>query len=308
MTRVSTGAPPHGPWASRLPRSERVGLGLVVVAALLWGTLGLFGAALLRRGIEPSEIAFWRAVIGGAVFLAHAALAGTLVAPRRTDLVSLAVLAIVGVSGFYVALAEAIDEGGISLAFVLLYTAPAWVTAFAWPILRERTRPVQWAWVVGSMVGVVLVSQARGSGVDPSFAAIAWGLAAGLGYASYYLVGKRLLATASPSSVYGTILPIGAVGLAPFVVWSEKDLLAWVLLVGVAVVCTYLAYLAYGLGLQRTSASKAVLVATIEPVVAAALAAWVYGERLGPWGWLGALVVVACAAAAGRTRTADPAP
>jgi drug/metabolite transporter (DMT)-like permease len=313
MTRTSRAAVTRhvsGPLSAlgRSSGTEPVGLSLVVVAALLWGTLGLFGAALLDRGIAPAEIAFWRAAFGGGAFLVHAALTRTLSWPRAGVVAPLATLALVGVAGFYLALAKAIDEGGISLAFVLLYTAPAWVTALAGPFLGERTTWVQWTWVVGAMVGVTLVSQARGTGVDPSFTAIAWGLAAGLGYASYYLVGKRLLTTSTPASVYGLALPLGAVALAPFVGWSSKDAVTWLLLMGVAFVCTYLAYLAYGLGLQRTTASRAVLVATIEPVVAAGLAAWVFGERMGLWGWAGAGVVVLCAAAAGLQRTDAQAP
>jgi drug/metabolite transporter (DMT)-like permease len=55
---------------------------------------------------------------------------------------------------------------------------------------------------------------------------------------------------------------------------------------------TYLAYLLYYAGLRRTEASRAVVIATIEPVVAAGLAALLFGERLGWWGLTGAALVV----------------
>lgn len=92
---------------------------------------------------------------------------------------------------------------------------------------------------------------------------------------------------------------IGAASLAPFVTWSEKDVGAWVLLAGVALVCTYVAYLLYAFGLTRITSSSAVVVATVEPVVAAALAWWVYGEFLGGVGMIGAAVVLASAIGAG---------
>ncbi|MDZ7707144.1 MAG: DMT family transporter [Trueperaceae bacterium] len=280
-------------------RAESIGLALVLAAAILWGLLGVFTAGLLDLGVGAVEIAFWRALFGGSAFLAHALAARRLVRlPWRNGLATVA-FAAVGVSLFYVALIRAIDLGGISLAFVLLYTAPAWVTLLAGPVLGERPGRRQWLLVGGSVVGVALVSSARGEGVTASAAAIGWGLAAGLGYASYYLLGKRLLVRQAPVQLYGLALPLGAAGIAPFVTWGAKPPLAWALLAGAAIVSTYLAYLLYGLGLRRATASRAVLVATVEPLVAGALAWALYGERLGAWGLAGAALVLGCAAASG---------
>lgn len=279
--------------------SESIGLALVLAAAVLWGLLGVFTAGLLDLGVGAVEIAFWRALFGGSAFLAHALIARRLVRlPWRSGLAT-AAFAAVGVSVFYVALIRAIDLGGISLAFVLLYTAPAWVTLLAGPVLGERPDRRQWLLVGGSVVGVALVSSARGEGVTASVAAVGWGLAAGLGYASYYLWGKRLLVRQAPVQLYGLALPLGAAGIAPFVTWSAKPPAAWALLAGAAIVSTYLAYLLYGLGLRRATASRAVLVATVEPLVAGALAWALYGERLGAWGLAGAALVLGCAAASG---------
>jgi drug/metabolite transporter (DMT)-like permease len=249
--------------------------------------------------VAAGEIAFWRALLGGGAFLAHALAARRLrPLPGRVALFTVA-FAAVGVSLFYVALVSAIELGGVSLAFVLLYTAPAWVTLLAGPVLGERADLRQWLLVGVVVLGVALVSVARGEGVTPSAAAIAWGLASGIGYASYYLLGKRLMAFQPPVQLYGLALPLGALGIAPFVSWSAKPPAAWALLAAAALVSTYLAYLLYGLGLRRATASRAVLVATVEPIVAGGLAWAVFGERLGAWGLLGAGLVLASAAASG---------
>lgn len=288
-------------------RTESLGLILVLAAASLWGLLGPFGAGLLALGVEPVEIAFWRALFGGSAFLAHGLATRDWVALPRGAMVGTIAFAAVGVSLFYVALIQAIDLGGISLAFVLLYTAPAWVTLLAGPILGERPGRLQWALVAGSIVGVALVSLARGEGIEPSAAALAWGLTAGLSYAGYYLWGKRLLVRQSPNQLYGLALPLGALGIAPFVEFGPKPPAAWLLLAGVALVSTYLAYLLYGLGLRRASASRSVLVATVEPIVAGLLAWLLFGERLSALGLTGAALVLACAAASGvRPRAPRP--
>ncbi len=278
---------------------ERLGLTLVLGAAVLWGLLGVFTAGLLRIGLDAIEIAFWRALIAGAAFGLHAIAARTVrpFAPRAA--LGTLTFAAVGVTMFYVAIAKAVDTGGISLAFILLYTAPAWVTLLARPLLGERAGLRQWSFVAIAILGVALVSLTQGDGVTPTPAALAWGLASGLGYASYYLLGKRLLENRSPELLYGVALPLGALGMTPFVPWSAKTPEAWALLAGLALVSTYLAYLLYGLGLKRARASRAVLVATIEPVLAILLAWALFGERFGVLGWVGAALVLTAAAGQG---------
>ncbi len=281
------------------------GYALVAVAAVLWALIGLFSRAVLDEGVAPLEIAFWRATLAGGAFALHAALVGRLRLRATRDLASMSAFALVGVTLFYAALVLAIETGGISLAFVLLYTAPAFVTLLAWPLLGERLTRTKLALVALAMLGVVLVAFAGGSanGVRVSPASLGWGLTAGASYAAYYLFGKWVLARYAPVTIFAIVLPIGALGLLPFVTFVPKSPLAWSLLVALSLVSTYLAYLVYYTGLRAVEASRAVLVATIEPVVAAALAAAVFGERLGALGVGGAgLILVAAALASVRRR------
>jgi len=294
----------------RRPPATATGYLYVFAAALLWSLIGPFSRTVLDAGVGPLEIAFWRAVLAGAAFGLHALLSGQ--ARLRpwpaggTDLAALAAFALVGVTLFYAALALAIDAGGISLAFVLLYTAPAFVALLAWPLLGEPLTRGKLALVGLALAGVVLVARAGGGGVSVSAGALAWGLASGASYASYYLFGKWVLHRYAPVTVFAWVLPIGALGLLPLVRFApDKPAEVWAWLVVLSLVSTYLAYLVYYTGLRRTEASRAVLVATVEPVAAAALAAALFGERLGWWGWTGATLVVA--AAAGATLVRPPA-
>ena len=281
---------------------------LVACAAVLWALIGLFSRAILDRGVAPLEIAFWRATLAGAAFALHAALVGRLRLERGRDLVSLAAFALLGVTLFYAALVLAIETGGITLAFVLLYTAPAFVVLLAWPLLGGRLTRAKLALVALATLGVALVASggSDAQGVQVSTVSLGWGLASGVAYASYYLFGKWVLARYAPVTVFAVVLPIGAVGLAPFVTFTPKDATVWLLLITLALVSTYLAYLVYYTGLRQVEASRAVLVATVEPVIAAALAAAVYGERLGVLGVVGATLILTAALLApwGRRRAA----
>lgn len=272
---------------------------LVLTAALLWSLIGLFSQGLLDAGINPIEIAFWRAVLAGTLFAAHAAWREGLRLEQRGDLGLMLAFGLIGVTLFYTSLVLAIDTGGISLAFILLYSAPIFVAILAWLLLGESMTPRKAGLVALAVIGVVLVSQDGGHGITVSATSLFWGLMAGLSYASYYIFGKWLFQRYPPVTVYAYILPLGALGLLPLVEFSSKGTSAWLLLALLAIVSTYLAYLVYALGLRRVEASRAVLVATVEPVAAASLAALVFGERFGLWGLVGSgLILLAAVLAA----------
>lgn len=291
-----------------------VGYGLVLVAAILWGIIGVLARGILDEGIGPIEIAFWRAALAGGLFVAHAAAVGRLglePASRRgkaRDLAALVAFGLVGVTLFYAALNLAIDRGGVSLAFILLYTAPAFVAVLAWLLLGEALGRAKLVLVAVAMAGVALVATDRGAGIQVSPASLAWGLAAGASYASYYIFGKWILSRYRPVTVYAIVLPVGALGLLPLVDFAPKSPSVWLLLAILATLSTYVAYLAYFVGLERVEASRAVLVATVEPVVAAALAGLVFGERFGVAGFVGGCLVLAAAALSSVRRPRRAAP
>lgn len=275
------------------------GYALVFTAAVLWSLIGILSRGLLDAGLQPLEIAFWRAVIAGTLFVAVAAVGRTFQPVARRDLILITIFAAVGIALYYSSLSLAIDTGGISLAFILLYTAPAFVALFAWWLLKEPLTGTKAALVVIAMAGVALVSQDRGAGISVTGASLMWGLVAGLGYASYYIFGRVLFVRYSPTLVLAMVLPVGAFLLAPVVEFAPKDAAAWLLLLPLGVVCTFLGFLLYAWGLRYVEASRAVLVATVEPVSAALLAAIVFGERFGVLGLSGgALILLAAVLAA----------
>jgi len=128
---------------------------------------------------------------------------------------------------------------------------------------------------------------------------LGWGLVAGWTYALYYIYGKLQFERYGPVVLLAVALPVGALALAPWVEFSPKSVAAWGVLVELAVVSTYLAYRLYAAGLRRLEATRASLVATLEPVLASLLAFFWWGERFTLTGYLGAgLVVMAVALSA----------
>ncbi|MBW3659456.1 MAG: DMT family transporter, partial [Actinobacteria bacterium] len=245
-----TSSSAHSP-ARRAPS----GLALVAIAAVLWAMIGLFTPELLDLGLSAVEVGFWRALLAGMVFVVHALLRRSLRVRDRRDAGGLVVFGAVAVGLFYVALAAAIEHGGVSLAWILLYTAPAWVAIGAATLLREHVDAVRWALVAATVAGVVLVAAGGGEGVTVSVTSVAWGLAAGWSYSTWYLAGKRLLDRYSPVTISAWILMTGAAVLLPFTPFRALPPRAWLLLVGLALLSTYLPALAYYSGLATVEAS-----------------------------------------------------
>lgn len=288
--------------APRTPRRAPSGLLLVATAAVLWAAIGLFTPALLDRGLSPVEVGFWRALVAGVLFVVHGLVRGGLRVDHRRDAGRLVGFGVVAVGLFYVALAAAIEHGGVSLAWILLYTAPAWVAVGAATLLREHVDALRWTLVAATVAGVVLVAVGGGAGVTVTPASVAWGLVAGWSYATWYLVGKPLLARYSPVTISAWILVTGAVVLVPFVTFRPLTAEAWLLLAGLGLVSTYLPALAYYSGLATVDASRAAIVATIEPVVALVIGVLVADERLSPLAVVGGAVVLAAATIASARR------
>lgn len=296
--------------------SDRLsGYGFILLAALCWGLLGPVARVALSEGVLPLEVAFWRAVIGGGLFGVHALLLGWRSSDvrrwriRREDRAVVVAFGLVGVSLFYSAYQFAVEAGGAALASVLLYTAPGWVVLIGWWGLGERLTVQKGLAVALTLLGVAGIAVAGAGSVRITWTAVGWGLASGLSYALYYPFGKRYFEAYTPAVLFAVALPIGAVGLAPLVAFSPKPQMAWWALGFIGVVSTYGAYLAYAAGLQRLEASRASIVATLEPVVAAGVAhAW-WGERFGGWGYAGAMLVLGAAflAAAAPADRAAPA-
>jgi DME family drug/metabolite transporter len=272
----------------------RTGYLLIALAALLWGTLGIASRLILQSGVEPLELSFWRATIGGSLFALQALRIGK-VRVDRGDYSALAGFAVIGVSLFYLSYLLAVRAGGAALAAILLYTAPAWVAVASALWLHEPMTRRKLVALTLTLLGVALVAvgtRGGAAGIHVGTTALIWGLVSGLAYASYYLFGKRYFTRYHTATLFMYALPLGALLLLPGVHFAPKSAATWGWIAFVGVVPTFLALQVYSAGLRLVSATNAVTVATLEPVVAAVLAYLVWGEALGLLGYLGAALVL----------------
>ncbi len=268
-----------------------VGYLFILAAAAAWALIGPVAKFAFAAGLSPLEVAFFRALLGGAFFALHAFFLRRFRLDRGVVFPVL-LFGAVGVAGFYASYQLAVAYGGAALASVLLYTAPAWVAAMGALWLGERLDGAKTAAVAFTLAGVTLLGWGAGGELRFTLLGLFFGLLAGFGYALYYLFGKLYFARYPAEAVYAVAMPVGAVFLFPFVRSVPGDPRVWGVLFVIGFVSTYLAYAFYAAGLLRLEATRASVVATLEPVLASLFAYLWWGERFSPVGYLGAGLVL----------------
>lgn len=291
------------------------GAALVLSAAALWATFGPIARVLYARGFSPFELASVRTWLGlaGATGVALAVRAPLRV--RLRDLPFFATYGVLGFAAFETLLLLSFRHVTIPVAIALLYTAPVFVLVISHFVFHERITPAKRLALPLSVAGVLLVSGAAGillEGAAISPAGVAYGLGAGFGYALYTLFGRASVPRAHPvTAVFWSFLfaALALTFLAPPVepLLRDSGAIAW--LVALGVVPTLLPYLLYLRALRTVQPGTAAMLACVEPLVAAMLAAFLLAERLSVIQGIGmAMIVGAAVVLVAPARTAPSRP
>ncbi|ASN51991.1 DMT family transporter [Sinomonas sp. R1AF57] len=289
-------------------RDHALGVACVLGAAVLWGTTGT--ASALAPAVTPLAIGAASMGFGGILL---AAASSRQISRQRRELAGAKGLIVLG--GAAVLVYALAFYTSMRLAGVAVGTAVSIGGAPVAAALLERIvdgRRLSARWILGAALGTAgatVLCIARGGTVDGSSsgsaaqtaAGVALGAVAAASYALYSFTSHRLIhrGIASRAAV-GATFGVAAIGLlSVLAVTGGAFLDSWRhLAVGayLAVVPMFAGYLLFGWGLARVAASTATTVSLAEPMIAAALAVLVVGERLPLLGWAGMALIVACLA------------
>ena len=283
-----------------MEKKRNTGAVLILLAGVFWGSMGTFTRPLNAFGFSSLHLVFLRLGLGAAVFaliLLVRDREGFRVAAR--DLPLFLGLGLVSVLFFTFCYFRAIELLPLSTAAILLYTSPIWVMLMSALFFRERITARKLTALALAFAGCVLVSGLRGGG--SAGGGLLFGLGAGFGYALYSILGTVALRRYRPMTVTfytfliaaaGSLLLCDRAALLNALAAVKDASMLWLIPVA-AIVTAVIPYLAYTKGLQTTEASRAAILATVEPVVATVLGALVYREKLSLPAFLGILSVLA---------------
>ena len=274
---------------------------LVACAGVCWGLISLFSQTLAAAGLDSFQIAATRCVLtcaGSAVYALVRARDAFRI--RIRDIWMFLGTGVASIALFNTCYFASIAANGVSLAAMLLYTAPFFVVVLSALLFGEALTRVKLVALVVAFAGCLLVVGVGSDGAGVTLAGVLVGLGSGIGYALYSIFGRFALRRyGAPTLLFYTFL-FASLALMPFahpvqlvccIASSSRS-------VGAALALSFLSTLApfacYTLGLAHMDTGTASIMAFIEPMVSLLVGVCHFGETLTS----GNIAGIVCIAAA----------
>jgi drug/metabolite transporter (DMT)-like permease len=275
---------------------KRLGEVAILLSTLLWGSIGIFTRALTEFGFSSVQIVTVRAVITAITM-------GIVIAIKDPKLFKFNLKDIwmffgTGICSFLffnICYMSSIVENSLSVACILMYTSPIWVTLMSALLFKEKLTFKSVGALIICFGGSALVCLS--SSLKLTNIGLVYGLLSGFGYALYSIFGKYAAEKYNTLTItfytflfaaFGALPICNVKTLAPLVFTVKGSLLS----VAIAVTCTILPYLLYTYGLSNTTAGKASILSITEPCIAAVVGMIAFSEMFGIQGVIGILAVI----------------
>lgn len=277
------------------PSRHALGTALIVLAATCFATLGPLSRYAEEGGVGSLALVAWRAGLGAAVmalFVGAGAVVGRRAAvalaeiPNRDRAFLLAAVVANAILNFSVF--TAFLRISIALALLVFYLYPALVALVSVLWLGERLDRVRWAALAASLAGLVLVLAGAGDLGTLDLIGIGLALLGGLAQVFYVLAARHGFNHVPGPQAAGLTMGGGAIlYVLAALAFGQAAVLAqplagvealWPVLVA-GVLGAGVPTVSYITGIRLLGAPRAAILATLEPVVGVALAAWLLGEQ-----------------------------
>jgi len=297
-----------------MDRRQLTGVALILASAAGFGSGSLFAQPVYGAGVDWLVLLAWRFLFGAGLTWAWLLLsadrrAGLRGLDRRTTVATIALgVLYIGNSGAYFAGLQTVSP---SLAALIVYIYPALVAVLSLRFGRRLRGRRAWLALAIALIGVVLsvggIDRAEVPPLDglllvvvsPVIYAVFIVLSARLAGERHDVVGAQAsggaAATAASALMMTTTASIywfAALASGRPVLPGAIPAQAWLGLVGVGVLSTFIAILGFYAGAQRIGAAQAALISTVEPVWTITLAAILFGIALTPVQLAGGVLIL----------------
>ena len=271
----------------------RKGFLLVLISAFAYGLQPFFAYFAYQDGADPIGLLLARFSLASVIMLLW-------LKKRRTPLpdkghIGSTMLIGVGYAAAALGYYSASYSTSASLAVILMFSFPAFVTLFSILFLNERASVLKLLSLVLASGGVLLAS---GMDFRGDLSGMFWALFAAISYGSAILYGSHKVSPQNPMTSAGVILIGGAstfaiAALVQGASWPQSSD-GWFAILGLALFATIVPIATFISGSPRIGASDASTLSLLEPVVAVVIAVMLIGENLSQsmlWG--GSMVIIA---------------
>ncbi|HUQ43683.1 MAG TPA: DMT family transporter [Candidatus Limnocylindria bacterium] len=297
-----------------MPRAVAVGIGLTILSAFSFGSGALFAKPVYALDVGWHVLMAWRFLVGAALGWAWLLLRpntrASLRRMRRRDVAVAIALGVLytGNSATYFAGLETVSA---SLSALIVYIYPALVAVISLQVGQPLQGRRAWGALALALVGVALAVGNIDTAAAPPLSGLILIAASPVIYSIWIVLSARLSGEArsgvgAESGAGADPLSAGVVMLSATAVtyWLSALVLgqpvlpaqipdgAWFGLIGIGIVSTFIAVLAFYGGAHLIGAARASLVSTVEPIWTITLASLLFGESLGPIQLLGGALIL----------------
>lgn len=266
---------------------EMHGYILIIMASILWGTMGILAKLSFEFGILPETLIALRLVISFATLAVVLILLDRdSLKIQKADVRSFLIFGVFAIAFQRISYFYAVDLTTATVAAILFYTYPVFVTLSASLFLKEKITYGELLAIVLTFLGVALVVRIYDtSSLSVNLVGIIFGLLSSLFFVFYFIATKKLRNRYASWTLtfYGD--GIGALTLTPIIAISfpqmtEFPLQLWLLIFTIAWIPSLLAYLLYSHALKYVKASKGSVLSVLEPLSTALFSTIFVGENL----------------------------
>lgn len=275
-------------------RSQLTGIGLVLLSAFAFGLMPVLAKLTYQAGVNPVTLLEIRFGVASVMLWGWFALRARGPGVRRRRGLWLLGLGVV-FTGTAISAFWSYDLLPVGTANLLLYLYPA-VVVLLNGLLGERVTVIRWGTVGVAIAGCWLTAGASAAGLD----ALGVGLAivSAIIYAVYIVLSTRAIGgvpalDGTALILTGAAITVGLIGASTGSLQLELSAEAWKWALLTSLVSSALAMGAFLAGAKRLGSSRAVLIATVEPVITVVAGFLVLGEVMAPLQALGAVLILA---------------
>lgn len=266
----------------------------------MWGMTGLFVQSLYTYGLTAMDVVSIRLALSGLLMLTVLLIFNlSYLKIKKKDLIYFFALGVIAIGFFNWCYFTVMQLANLSVAVIFVYTSPVFAMFFAWLFFKENITGTKVIAIITTVTGCGFVVGFFPNGnYNFSLLAVALGLLSGVAASLFSIIGKYVSGSYHPITITTFSMLCGGLVMVPLSgVWRRSSLFiqweVWLLLTGIVLVSTILAYTLYTLGLFYIESSKAVVLSTFELLVSISIGVVIFGDKLTIWQWLGAIFVIA---------------
>lgn len=258
----------------------------IFMAAMLWGSSATAAKFFFQHDISPLLVVESRVIIAAIVLTIFLLITRPqMLKVKLSDLKDFALLGVIGVAGSNYTYYAAIKETSVAIAILMQYTAPVLVALYMVATKQETVSRIKASAIVLSFAGCTIMLGVFNNDVRITALGIFLGTLSSFCFAFFNIYAK----IANKQYSAWTVLTYTVICASVFWVVLDGFVTTGISVSGINVLLTLvvfsftsalLPYIFYFKGLKRLRPSTAIVVSTLEPVVAIGTAFVFLGETL----------------------------